>query len=225
MKIGILGSGVVGQTLGAKLAELGHDVVLGTRRPEAVDEARGMGGSLRDWLDDLNGLTARVADFADAAAHGEMVINATPGVATFAALEAAGADRLRDKILIDVTNPLDFSAGFPPSLTVCNTDSLAEQIQRVYPQSRVVKTLNTVTASLMVNPSAVAQGEHTLFISGDDPAAKAQVTDWLREWFGWRDVVDLGDLSTARGTEMFLPLWARLYGALGTGVFNLRVVR
>ncbi|NIP78308.1 MAG: NAD(P)-binding domain-containing protein [Gemmatimonadetes bacterium] len=224
MRIGILGAGVVGQTLGTKLAELGHDVVLGTRRPDALDDERGPDGSLRRWLERV-GSRGRVASFAEAGAHGEVVLNATPGAVTIAALEAAGADNLAGKILIDVTNPLDFSVGFPPSLLVCNTDSLAEQIQRLYPRTRVVKTLNTVTAALMVDPAAVGGGDHALFISGDDPEARARVVAWLRDWFGWRDVVDLGDLTTARGTEMLLPLWTRLYGALGTAMFNLKVVR
>jgi 8-hydroxy-5-deazaflavin:NADPH oxidoreductase len=224
MKIGILGSGIVGQMVGGKLAELGHDVVLGTRRPEVLDEKRGMGGSLRDWLAGP-GAGARVASFAEAAAHGEVVLNATAGIATMAALEAAGRDHLRGKILIDISNPLDFSGGFPPSLTVCNTDSIAEQIQRAYPEVRVVKTLNTVTAAVMIEPDSVAGGDHVLFVSGDDPAARDQVTAWLREWFGWRDIIDLGELSTARGTEMLLPLWVRLMTALGTPMFNFKVAR
>lgn len=224
MRIGILGAGIVGQTLGAKLADLGHDVVIGTRRPGALDEPRGPGRTLRQWQERA-GAKGRVMGFAEAGEHGEVVVNATPGSAALEALEAAGPESLDGKILIDVSNPLDFSAGFPPSLTVCNTDSLAEQIQRLYPRTRVVKTLNTVTAALMVEPGAVGGGDHALFISGDDGVAKGQVVAWLREWFGWRDVVDLGDLSTARGTEMLLALWTRLYGALGTPMFNLKVVR
>lgn len=224
MEIGILGAGVVGQTLGSKLARLGHDVVLGTRRPDELDEVRGTAGSLRDWLEAV-GDSGRVAGFADAAAHGEVLLAATAGLVAIQALAEAGAENLDGKILIDITNPLDFSGGFPPSLAVCNTDSLAEQIQRVYPRTRVVKTLNTVTAALMVDPGSVGNGDHAIFVSGDDPDARAQVSTWLRQWFGWRDVLDLGDLSTARGTEMILPLWVRLYGALGTPMFNLKVVR
>jgi predicted dinucleotide-binding enzyme len=113
----------------------------------------------------------------------------------------------------------------PPSLTVCNTDSLGEQIQRAFPAARVVKALNTVNAQVMVDPAGVGGGDHDLFVCGDDAEAKRQVTDWLGEWFGWRNVVDLGDISTARGTEMLLPLWVRLWAALGTPRFNLKVVR
>lgn len=222
MKIGILGSGVVGQTLGEKLVGLGHDVVLGTRRPDALDEVRGR-GTLREWLARVGG-GGRVVSFADAAGHGEVVLNATPGAVTIVVLAETGG-RLDGKVLVDITNPLDFSRGFPPSLTVCNTDSLAEQIQRVLPRTRVVKALNTVTAALMVDPGSVAGGDHTLFICGNDAGAKAEVTRWLREWFGWRDVVDLGDLSTARGTEAYLLLWSRAMGALGTPLFNVKIAR
>jgi 8-hydroxy-5-deazaflavin:NADPH oxidoreductase len=141
------------------------------------------------------------------------------------ALRAAGDRNLEGKILIDAGNPLDFSKGMPPVLSVCNDDSLGEQIQRAFPRARVVKALNTVTAGLMVDPAAVAGGEHDLFICGDDADAKAQVTGWLREWFGWRHVIDVGPISAARGTEMLLPLWIRLMGALGTPMFNFRIVQ
>ena len=225
MKIGILGSGVVGQALGAHLARSGHDVVLGTRSPEELERKRGLGeASLADWLREAGG-GARVATFAEAAAHGEAVINATAGTVSLAALRLAGEENLAGKVLVDVANPLDFSRGMPPSLTVCNTDSLGEQIQRAFPTARVVKALNTVNAQVMVDPAGVGGGDHDLFVCGDDAEAKRQVTDWLGEWFGWRNVVDLGDISTARGTEMLLPFWVRLWAALGTPRFNLKVVR
>jgi len=140
------------------------------------------------------------------------------------ALDAAGASALAGKVLIDVTNPLDFSAGFPPTLIVKDTDSLGEQIQRAFPQTRVVKSLNTLTASLMVDPASLADGSHSVFVSGNDASAKQTVIGLLQE-FGHRDVIDLGDISTARGTEMWLPLWLRLMGTLGTAQFNLRIVR
>ena len=214
MKIGIIGSGIVGQTIGAKLAAGGQDVMIGTRDP----------GKLSDWL---NGLEhkVRVGSNAEAAAHGEVLINATSGVGALEALQLAGAEHLGDKILIDIANPLDFSQGFPPSLTICNTDSLGERIQRAFPNARVVKTLNTMTAALMVDPRQLADGDHHIFVCGNDAGAKAQVTELLNSWFGWRHVIDLGDITTARGTEMLLPIWVRLMSALGTPMFNFKIVR
>lgn len=224
MRIGVLGSGVVGQVVGGKLAAIGHEVVLGTRSPGQLEQPKGMAGTLREWLGDAAG-RRRVGTFDEAAAHGEVVVNATAGQGSLEALRLAGADNLKGKILIDVSNPLDFSRGMPPSLTVCNTDSLAEQIQRAVPAARVVKTLNTVNAHLMVDPSQLAGGDHHIFISGDDEGARAQVRQWLEEWFGWRHIIDLGGLDSARAAEMLLPIWVRLYGALGTPMFNFRIVR
>ncbi|MFD6353363.1 NADPH-dependent F420 reductase [Nocardia tengchongensis] len=212
MKIGILGTGSVGRTLSARLAELGHDVVIGTR-DVAATEAR-----------EEEPFPAPLAIAAEAAAGAELIINATAGQVSVAALDGAGAANLVGKVVIDVSNPLDFSEGFPPFLAVCNTDSVGERVQRAFPEARVVKTLNTVTAEVMTHPERVAGGDHTMFLSGDDAAAKSTVTDLLRE-FGWRDIVDLGDITTARGTEMMLPLWVRLMGALGTTEFNYKLMR
>ena len=225
MKIGILGSGVVGQTLGAKLAEVGNDVVLGTRSPGELANKRGHGNtSLQEWLARA-GNRGRVDSFAAAATHGEVVFNATGGMVSLEALRMAGSDALEGKILIDVSNPLDFSQGMPPTLAVCNDDSLGEQIQRGFPGTKVVKALNTLTAALMIEPQRVGGGDHHLFICGNDSAAKARVTELLREWFGWREVIDVGGIDASRGTEMILPLWLRLWGALGTPLFNFRIVR
>ncbi len=226
MKIGILGTGGVGQTLASKLAGLGHEVMMGTRdaaktRANSTLGPRGQ-PPFSAWLKQNPNI--RLGDYAEAARHGEIVINATNGGGSLAALEQAGANNLNGKILLDVANPLDFSKGMPPTLLVCNTDSLGEQIQRAYPNVKVVKTLNTVTASVMVNPRQVADGDHTLFVSGNDPEAKAQVVAWLTAWFGWRHILDLGDITTARGAEMYLPIWLRLLGAVGNGVFNIKVV-
>ncbi|MEO7909100.1 MAG: NAD(P)-binding domain-containing protein [Roseiflexaceae bacterium] len=212
MKVGILGSGVVGQTLGGKLVELGHDVVIGTRDP----------AKLAEWLDKL-GDHARVASPAEAAAHGEIVVNATSGKGSLEALQLAGEEHLSGKILIDIANPLDFSRGMPPSLTVSNTDSLGEQIQRTFPNAKVVKTLNTLSAHLMINPHDLAAADHHLFVSGNDAAAKAQVVDLLHS-LGWNAIIDLGDITTARGTEMLLPIWVTLMGVLGTQMFNFKIV-
>ncbi len=225
MNIGIIGSGIVGQNLGAALARAGNDVVLGTRTPNALDVKRGHGDqSLREWLQQTDG-RGRVGTFADAAIHGEVVVNATSGTGSLEALRLAGAANLSGKILIDVANPLDFSRGMPPTLTVCNDDSLGEQIQRTLPDVKVVKTLNTTNTFVMTDPRRVGGGEHTMFVCGDDAEAKRRVARWLDEWFGWKDVIDLGDIGNARGTEMLLPLWIRLMTALGTPMFNFKVVR
>jgi len=224
MRVGILGSGMVGQTIGAKLAERGVDVVLGTRTPTQLAGKRGMAAPLSDWVAKV-GRKGKLGTFAEAAAHGELVINATSGGASLEALSLAGAKALEGKILIDIANPLDFSKGTPPSLSVCNTDSLAEQIQRAFPGTKVVKSLNTTTALVMVDPGSVAGGDHDIFVSGNDADAKARVSALLREWFGWKSVIDLGDITTARGTEMMLPIWVRLWGALGTPMFNFKIAK
>lgn len=212
MKIGILGTGSVGRTLAARAVELGHDVMIGTR-DVAATEAKAE-----------EPFPAALRTAAEAAAHGEVVINATGGQVSVAALQGAGAENLAGKVIIDVSNPLDFSNGFPPTLAVCNTDSVAEQIQRAFPESHVVKTLNTVNAEVMAYPAKLADGDHSVFVSGNDADAKATVSQLLRD-FGWRDIIDLGDVSTARGTEMMLPLWIRLMGPLGTMSFNYKIVR
>ncbi len=226
MKIGIIGTGVVGRAIAARCSELGHGVTMGTREPEttlARTESDWMGNPpVATWLKQQEGV--RLATFAEAASDADVVVNATSGGASLEALEAAGADNLAGKVIIDIANPLDFSAGMPPTLFVKDTDSLAEQIQRAYPDAKVVKSLNTMTASVMVNPAAVAGGDHSVFVSGDDEAAKATVGGLLRE-FGWTEIVDLGDLTAARGLEMVLPLWLRLFGVLGTAEFNFKIAR
>jgi predicted dinucleotide-binding enzyme len=215
MKFGVLGTGVVGQALASKLVALGHDVVMGSRQAgneKAVAWAAAAGG------------TAGEGTFATAAAFGQLVVNATGGAVSLAALTAAGAENLAGKVLVDVANPPEFSAGMPPTLTVCNTDSLGEQIQREFPDALVVKALNTVNADVMVTPGIVGPS-HTVFVAGDDAGAKAQVADVLVS-FGWPpgDVLDLGDITAARGPEMYLPLWLRLWRAAGTGDLNVKVV-
>jgi predicted dinucleotide-binding enzyme len=226
MHIGILGTGNVGRTLAAALLDRGHAVTLGTR-DAAATRARGDGAhgasSFREWQREHP--ECALGSYAEAARAGEVLFNATSGGGSLEALAQAGAEALGDRILLDLANPLDFSRGMPPTLLFCNTESLGERIQQAYPRLRVVKTLNTVTAPLMVNPGAVAGGEHTIFVCGDDPAARAQVARWLGEWFGWRDVLDLGGIGAARGTEMYLPLWVRLWGALGTPMLNVRIQR
>lgn len=214
MKIAVLGTGTVGRALASRFAELGHSVVMGTRDPEAT-RARAEHPDVPD---------VGLATFADAAAGAEVVLNATSGNASLDVLGLAGSGNLAGKVLIDVANPLDYSRGFPPTLSVKDTDSLGEQVQRSYPAARVVKTLNTMTAGLMAHPEALADGDHSVFVSGDDADAKAVVTRLLHE-LGHTDVIDLGGISTARGVEMYLPLWLRLMGSMGTAGFQIKVVR
>lgn len=226
MKIAVLGTGMVGRALAARLAGLGHDVVIGTRDVDqtlARTEPDAMGNPpYAQWQEEQPDV--RLVPFADAGAHGEIVVNATSGEGSLAALEAVGAANLAGKIIADVANPLDFSAGFPPSLSVVNTDSLGEQIQRAFPDAQVVKTLNTMNAYVMVDPSRVP-GEHSVFVVGESATAKDTVKGLLRE-FGWKDdaILDLGGIRSARGTEMYLPLWLSLMQTLGSGDFNIKVV-
>jgi predicted dinucleotide-binding enzyme len=214
MKFGVLGTGMVGDAIATKLAALGHQVKLGAR--SATNEKAAA------WAAKTGGAHGT---FADAAAFGDVVFNCTKGEATLEALRMAGGANLRGKVLVDVANPLDFSKGAPPTLFTGHEDSLGERIQRALPETRVVKSLNTVNAHVMVAPSRVGGGDHTVFVCGEDADAKVTVTDLLREQFGWQDVVDLGGIAQARGTEAWLLLWVRLYGALGTPDFNLKIVR
>lgn len=225
MKIAVLGTGMVGRALAARLSGLGHDVTVGTRDPKATlarTEPDGMGNPpFSTWTAEHPAVA--LATLREAAAGADLVVNATNGSGALAALEQVGAEPLAGKVLVDISNPLDFSRGFPPTLFVKDTDSLGEQVQRAFPQARVVKTLNTMNANLMVDPAALG-AESSVFVSGDDAAAKATVTELL-ESFGHTDVIDLGDITTARGPEMYLPIWLRLMGALGTAAFNVKVVR
>ena len=225
MQIAVLGTGMVGRAIAGRLEELGHEVTVGTRDPQATTaraEADQMGTPpYITWADAHPGV--RLARFSDAAAAAELVVNATNGSASLEVLELAGADNLAGKVLLDIANPLDFSSGMPPTLFVKDNDSLGELLQRAFPRTRVVKSLNTLNADLMVRPDLLPEGT-TVFVSGDDADAKATVTTLLME-FGHRDVIDLGDITSARGTEMVLPLWLRLMVALGTPTFNFKIIR
>ena len=226
MRFGILGTGVVGKTIAVRLDSLGHDVMVGTRNPEETlsrtDPDQYGNPPFGAWQEEHP--EVRLGTFAEAAAHGDMVVNATAGAVSLEALEQAGEDTLNGKILIDISNPLDFSKGMPPTLLVSNTDSLGEQIQRRFPEAKVVKTLHTMNAYLMVDPAQLAATDHTVFVSGDDAEAKARVSELLRS-FGWSDIIDLGDITTARGTEMVLPIWVRLFGVLQKPIYNFKIVR
>ena len=228
MDIGIIGSGRVAQTLATKLLELGHRVTISSRDTTkakdlgdwgTIPSADAFAAAQREL-----GRDAAAGSFADAAAAGEVIINATFGGHSLEALEAAGAANLAGKILVDVANPLDFSQGMPPTLLFCNTDSLGERIQAAFPEARVVKSLNTTTAQVMVDPRQLTEPT-TMFVSGNDQEAKDWVhRELLERWFGWEQVLDLGDITAARGQEMWMPLWLRLMGAAGTAAFNLRIV-
>ena len=213
MRIGILGTGVVGKTLGTKLSRLGNDVKMGSRKAG--------GEKAKAWMKDAGGKSSE-GTFAEAARHGEIVFNCTSGMASLEALAAAGAKKLEGKTLVDVSNPLDFSRGMPPTFLICNTDSLGEQIQRAFPTAHVVKSLNTVTAAVMADPSIIP-GVHDMFVSGNDAKAKAQVINLLKTGFGWKEVIDLGDIAGARAQEMLLSLWVRLYMKLQTPNVNVHV--
>lgn len=214
MHIAMLGTGSVGRTLGAALVAVGHRVAMGSRTADNPTAA--------GWAE-TTGEGATHGTFADAAAGAELVVNATGGMASLSALASCDPQHLDGTVVMDVANPLDFSAGFPPSLAVANTDSLAEQIQAAHPTARVVKAFNTMAVEVMVDPTSVA-GDHVLLMAGDDPAAKEVVTD-LAVDLGWNpgQVVDLGALDAARGMEMWLPLWLRLYGLAGHPRFNLAI--
>jgi 8-hydroxy-5-deazaflavin:NADPH oxidoreductase len=214
MRIAVLGTGVVGRTIATKLVQLGHEVTMGSRSAESE--------GLQGWLAEF-GEGASGGAYADAAAGAEMVFNCTAGEASLDALDAAGADNLAGKVLVDVANPLDFSQGMPPTLAVCNDDSLGERIQAAFPEAKVVKSLNTINAQLMTDPGRLP-GAHNVFVCGNDEDAKATVSELLQN-FGWprEAIVDLGEIGAARGTEMYLPLWLRLMGALGTAEFNIQV--
>ena len=226
MRLGILGTGGVGKTLAARLDGMGHEVMVGTRDPgqtmSRTDPDQYGNPPFSAWRKEHP--EVELGTFDEAAAHGEMVVNATAGVVSLMALDQAGEENLNGKVLVDVSNPLDFSQGMPPTLAVSNTDSLGEQIQRRFVEARVVKTLHTMNAYLMVDPVQLAGADHTVFVCGDDAEAKAEVTEMLRD-FGWTDILDLGDISAARGTEMVMPIWLRLFGALQKPVFNFKIVR
>lgn len=223
MRFGVLGTGSVGRAIGGKLGELGHDVMLGTRDVEAL--MRRPAGprdseSFAEWLQGASRVAA--GGFAEAAAHGEMLFTCTLGERSLDALASAGDEHLDGKVLVDISNPLVF-AEEGVSLFVPSTDSLAERIQRAHPGAKVVKSLNTVNARVMVDPARLGGGDHTMLVCGDDEEAKGAVTEILRA-FGWEQIIDLGDLSAARGMEAYLLLWIRLMGALGTPALNVKII-
>jgi 8-hydroxy-5-deazaflavin:NADPH oxidoreductase len=213
MRIAMLGTGPVGRTLGDGLVKVGHDVVVGTRDPDRT-HAR----------DDWRGVKLPLVSYAEVGLSADVFINATSGANSMEALRAVGAETLGGKVLIDMANPLDNSKGFPPPLLTSNTDSLAEQLQRTFPNTRVIKAFNTVTVAVLVNPKAFSGQETTMFLAGNDADARAIVAGIASD-LGWTDIVQFDDLTAARGLEMWLPLWIRLFRQFGTAMFNIKVVR
>jgi 8-hydroxy-5-deazaflavin:NADPH oxidoreductase len=230
MKISIIGTGTVGQTIASKLIELGYDVMLGTRNVKeklASKEKDGYGNPpFSEWH--YANPKVRLGSFEESAAFGEIIFNATQGGSSIAALMLAGANNLSGKILVDISNPLDFSKGMPPSLLpgMNNTNSLGEEVQKTFPEAKVVKTLNTMWCGLMVNPRMIGGGDHINYLAGNDSGAKEDIKKILNQ-FGWKDehLLDLGDITGARATESILPIWIRVMGTIKTGVFNFRLVR
>ena len=222
MKIGIIGSRMVAQIIGSKLLEEGDEVMISSR--DITKEKRGF-PSAKEWQiqQERKGLKAHVGSFTESASFGNLVINCTSGAHSIEALTMAGKANLGDKILIDLANPLDFSKGRPPSLTIANTNSLGEEIQRTFPDVRVIKTLNMINAEVMINPGEI-NGDHDLFICGNDEDAKHLVkNEILVNRFKWKNVIDLGDLSAARGMEAYVILWVRLMNTLETAQFNIHI--
>ncbi len=216
MKIAVFGTGTVGNTIGSKLIELGHSVMMGSR---SADNEKA-----NAFVAQHSG-RAKAGTYEDAAGFGEIIFNCTAGVGSKEALQMAGEKNINGKIIVDIANPLDFSGGMPPSLAIVNTNSLGEEIQNSFPKTKVVKTLNTMWCGLMVNPGMLNGGDHQVFICGNDADAKGKVSEILRS-FGWQDknILDLGDITKARGTEMYLPLWLSIYGATNNGAFNIKII-
>ena len=226
MKISILGTGTVGQVIAAKLLKLGHHVSLITRDKESTKERTKIdpqsGFSFKEWYENYQDIA--LLNYEETLADTDLFINATSGFGSIDALTSVGADKLADHILLDIANPLDFSKGMPPSLFICNTDSLGETIQRTFPRLNVVKSLNTMNCSLMMNPRSLKK-KHNVFLSGNNPAAKLVIRNLLEEIGWWEDsIIDLGDIKTARAAEQLLPIWINLWGVLGTAEFNFRII-
>jgi len=230
MKTAIIGTGTVGRTIASKLAELNHDVMTGTRNVSdklaATSEDNYGNPPFSEWHKQNS--KVKLGSFAEAAAFGEIVFNATNGAASITALIMADTKNLSGKVLVDIANPLDFSKGMPPSLLpgLNNTNSLAEEIQKTFPETRVVKTLNTMWCGLMINPGLIGGGDHINYICGNDEEAKVKVKKILND-FGWKDksILDLGDITGARTTEALVPLWVRILGVLNSGAFNFRIIK
>ena len=228
MKIGVFGTGMVGRNLAGRFHELGYQVAVGTRDKSVTLQRPADANSMTpqsfgEWLEEHPGI--ELMDLAQLASYGDVLVNALSGKGSLEYLEIAGPENMIGKTLIDVSNPLDFSHGFPPTLSIINTDSLAEQIQRLLPQTQVVKSMNTMTTALMTHPELLSE-DHQVFLNGDSEEAKREVRELLGA-MGWpaASIIDLGDITTARGTEQYLALWTRLYAVFKDPIFNIKILR
>jgi 8-hydroxy-5-deazaflavin:NADPH oxidoreductase len=201
MKVGVFGTGMVGKTIAARLTGLGDEVQMGSR---TAGEGK--------------------VTYREAAQFAEIIFNCTSGQGSLEALQMAGAEHLKGKTIIDISNPLVTVPGKPPSLFTGLDDSLGERLQAAFPDAKIVKTLNTVNAAVMVDPAKLANADHTMFVAGNDVDAKSSVAGILRT-FGWKDVVDVGDITASRALESYLLLWVRLWGTLKTPNFSVKLVR
>lgn len=213
MQIGILGTGEVGRTLATGFAGAGHDVMIaGRTEAKAAERTR-----------EVKTAALKTGTFTDAAAFAELVVLSVSGSVAVDVLRSVSR-QVSGKVVIDTTNPLSFPEGKPMQLLVANSDSLAEQLQRVVPDARIVKALNMMNSRVMIEP-AMLKGEHVACIAGNDPAAKRSVEERLQSDFGWSQIIDLGDITAARGMESWMHLWLKLWGSLGTAQFNIGIVR
>lgn len=213
MRVGVVGSGEVARRLAEGFCGRGHEVMIGSRDPDKAE--------LRDWLSgDGRGIEA--GSFEQAAAHGELIVLAVLGSAAEEAIAGAGPDNFRGKVVIDAMNPLDFSGGFPPKLSISGEDSLGERVQRALPDARVVKAFNTIGNPYFVDPS-FSEGQPTMLIAGDDQEAKDTVRNVLTD-FGWSDTVDIGGIEGSRELEAICIVWVKIGGARGAWDHGFRLL-
>ena len=212
-RVGVLGTGEVGRRLAAGFRARDHDVMIGSRDPGKPD--------LREWLSD-EGAGIEVGTFAQAAAHGEFLVLSVLGSAAEEAIAEAGRENFTGKVVIDAMNPLDFSGGFPPKLSISGEDSLGERVQRALPDARVVKAFNTIGSPYFVDPS-FGEGPPTMLIAGDDEEAKRTVGDVLAD-FGWSHVVDIGGIEGSRELEAICIAWVKIGGQRGSWDHGFRLL-
>jgi predicted dinucleotide-binding enzyme len=214
MKIGILGSGPVGRSLGKGFASNGHDVRLGSRTPGKQE--------VQDWLKTTKGKVS-AGTFSEAARHGDVLVLCCLGEAAEEVIKLSGMNNLDGKLVIDATNPLDFSKGMPPGLFVGTSDSLGERVQRMLPNAKVVKCFNMVNNQTMTNPR-MKEGLPDMIICGNNDAAKQQVAGLLKE-FGWGEPIDIGGIDGSRWLEAYTALWVRLAIKLGSWSIAAKILK
>jgi len=203
-RVGVLGTGAVGRRLAAGFRDRGHRVTIGSRDPENEE--------LRGWRS-ADGAGIAAGTFAEAAAGGELVVLAVLGDAAEQVIADAGRASFAGKVVIDAMNPLDFSGGFPPKLSISGEDSLGERVQRALPDARVVKAFNIIGNPYFVDP-LFEEGRPTMLIAGNDDDAKRTVTDLLAD-FGWSDIVDIGGIDGSRELEAMCIAWVKIGGVRG----------